>query len=241
MARINNAAITGDDAKYMVDFEGWIAKNYSALTGLQCLNKLDIEFYMEAYVPDTYADNQLPTYNNFFKAMVTDPLTSVFVPKESGTTGVVIYPTDSGAWTSSESIPWFYLSPTSGTGATSIIITYSANTLGVARSGTIVFTDTNTGQSRNFLVQQEAGVIVATTPVSVSGGGVTFEDACSRYPGFATTLYIPDGETWAADGNGPSQLYNNSNGTYLAPAGYYADGNVSRYWNGSGFSGFQNC
>lgn len=237
MARINNAAITGNDAKYMVDNEGWVAKNYAALTGLQCFNKLDIELYMEAYVPDTYANNQLPTYNNFFKPMVIDPLTSVFVPKESGTTSVVIYPTNSGAWTSSESTPWFSLNPASGTGTTSIIITYSANTEGIARSGTIIFTDTNSGQSRNFLVQQESGVVVTTTPVSVSGGGISFEDACSRYPGFATTLYIPNGETWAA----PSQLYNNSNGSYLAPAGYYADGNISRYWNGSGFSGFQNC
>lgn len=237
MARITDAAITGNDAKYMVDFEGWIAKNYAALTGLQCLNKLDIELYMEAYVPDTYANNQLPTYNNFFKAMVTDPLNSTFVTKESGTTGVIIYPINSGAWTSSESVSWLSLSPTSGTGATSITITYSANTLGVARSGTIVFTDTGTGQTRNFLVQQEAGVVIATTPVSVSGGGISFVDACSRYPGFATTLYIPSGETWSA----PSQLYTNSTGTYLAPAGYYADGSISRYWTGTAFSGFQNC
>lgn len=237
MARITNAAITREDAKYMVDNEGWVAKAYEFLVGLECMNKLDIELYLEAYVPDTYDNNQLPTYNNFFKAMVTDPQTSVFVPNTSGSTNVTIYPVDSGAWTLAESTSWFSCSPTFGTGATAVVITYSANLTLDARSGIITFTDTGTTSEREFTVQQAAGEGVPTTPVSVSGGGVSLADACDRYPSFATTLYIPSGESWSA----PSLLYNNSLGTSLAPAGYYSTATLARYWNGSGFSGSLVC
>ena len=237
MARITNAAITRDDAKYMVDNEGWTAKAYEFLVGLECMNKLEIELYLEAYVPDTYDNNQLPTYNNFFKAMVTDPQTSVFVPNTAGTTSVTIYPIDSGAWTASEATSWFSISPSFGTGATAVIVTYVANVTTSARSGIITFVDTGTGSEREFTVQQAAGVGVPTTPVSVSGGGVSLADACTRYPSYATTLYIPSGESWSA----PSLLYNNSAGTTYAPAGYYSTATLARYWNGTGFSGSLSC
>lgn len=239
MSRVLGYAVTGADLKYMVDFDGWVAKNYAALTGLQCFNKLDIELYMEAYVPDTFLDNQLPTYGNFFKPAYTVPENSVFVANTAGSTAVTFYPTDSGAWTAVESASWFSLSVYSGSGATAVTVNYVANTTTSARNSIITFTDTNSGQDRLFLVQQAAAVGEDTDSVSVSGGGVSHADACSRYPSFATTLYIPIGETWT--GSTPTNLYSNSIGTIQAPSGYYSDGTLSRYWTGSSFSGFQSC
>lgn len=64
MARQTNAAITYDDANYMIDNEGF-SRIGGIISGLQCMTKADIEAYMNADPTffSSYVTNRLVPYH----------------------------------------------------------------------------------------------------------------------------------------------------------------------------------
>lgn len=65
MARVTNAAITYDDANYMITNEGFTRIAGSTITGLQCMTKSDITSYMSVNEDaiSGYASNRLVPYH----------------------------------------------------------------------------------------------------------------------------------------------------------------------------------
>lgn len=64
MARVNNGAITYDDANYMITNEGF-TRIGNSITGLKCMTRADIEAYMNADNGkfSGHASNRLIPYN----------------------------------------------------------------------------------------------------------------------------------------------------------------------------------
>ena len=81
---------------------------------------------------------------------------------------------------------------------------------------------------RNFR-NYRAILPVTTYPINL-GRGFNDQQSCTAPLGF---YYITGGsELFEATG-----IYTNSSGTANAPASFYSDRNIVRYWTGSGFSG----
>ena len=74
MARVTNAAITYDDANYMVTNEGF-ARIGSLISGLNCLNRSEIEAYINANTTNfsSYATNRLVPYQLLSPVTDTTP------------------------------------------------------------------------------------------------------------------------------------------------------------------------
>jgi len=75
----------------------------------------------------------------------------------------------------------------------------------------------------------------SSVPSETLGDGNTSTDACNDFNIGGTVRYL--------DGPFPfaSVIYRSSDGTGTAPAGYYSDGGVWRYWTGSTFSTNGSC
>ena len=73
-------------------------------------------------------------------------------------------------------------------------------------------------------------------PSETLGDGATNTDACNDFvSGTGTVRYLDDYFPFA------TVIYRFSNGTGNAAAGYYSDGGVWRYWNGSAFTSNCSC
>ena len=77
---------------------------------------------------------------------------------------------------------------------------------------------------------------VPGVPSETLGDGATNTDACNDFvTGTGTVRYLDDFFPFA------TVIYRNSDGTGTAAAGYYSDGGVWRYWNGSAFTSNGSC
>jgi len=75
-----------------------------------------------------------------------------------------------------------------------------------------------------------------SVPSETLGDGATNTDACNDFAtGTGTVRYLDDFFPFA------TVIYRNSDGTGTAAAGYYSDGGVWRYWNGSAFTSNGSC
>ena len=119
-------------------------------------------------------------------------------------------------------------------------------------TGTVIQTGTCSGSGKGALTATPTPVPNTSTPTPVPatatptpspsvpsetlGDGATNTDACNDFiSGTGTVLYLDDFFPFA------TVLYRNSDGTGNAAAGYYSDGNVWRYWNGSAFTSNGSC
>ena len=234
MARVATAMITFNDAVDMVNIEGY--RFASPISGTnECMTKSDIENALICKISGTFASNELVPYDNIARALSI----SVGSPYGVGD-GTSQFTFDlffDGAFTITDNAGWITVSPTSGTGETTITVSYQSNGNTSSRTGTITITDTATGDTLDLVVDQAGNTGTAVTTVQL-GSGASYSAACDAYNDFLPqNFYIPDGETWAT----ATDLFSNSSGTTNASAGYYSDGNQSRYWNGSSFGGSNPC
>lgn len=121
---------------------------------------------------------------------------------------------------------WFSATPTSGANAPTINMTFGYNDSPASRY--VVLTITSNGQSFDTYLYQKANPGVDTTRVVVSSGS-SLQNSCEMFAVEQNRFdyYIQDGYGWA----GATRLYENIEGTKLAPTGYYSNGQRARFWN----------
>lgn len=100
------------------------------------------------------------------------------------------------SWTISDNVSWCSVSPTSGTGNTTITITYTANTSSNARSGIITAT---AGNDTDTATINQDGVVADTqapTPPSLTVGAVTETTIALSWSASADNVGIANYEVW---------------------------------------------
>jgi len=127
----------------------------------------DVYYYAPCLNPTCSQWLQGPLGTNQLPNLIWEPITCTYsilpssesLTAEGGTNSVTVTASGPGcSWSASESLSWVSLSPTSGTGNGSIIITVTANT-GAARSGSV----TIAGQP--YTISQDAGVFTKATVI----------------------------------------------------------------------------
>lgn len=121
---------------------------------------------------------------------------------------------------------WFSATPTSGSNAPNINFTFGYNDSPSSRY--VVLTITSNGQSFDTYLYQKANPGVDTTKVVVSSG-TTLQNSCEMFAVAQNRFdyYIQEGYIWSS----ATRLYENIEGTKLAPTGLYSNGQRARYWN----------
>ena len=168
-------------------------------------------------------------YGAFTTTLSVSP-TSRSVSSSSGSFTVTV--TSNTQWNISESLKWISTSVTSGTGNGTFTVTYTANILTSTRSGTITVTTNDGSLSATISVSQSGSSGQTTYSVQV-GTGSSSSSACGYAITNPSTYYL----TGSSNLSSATGIYTNSAGTTQAPSGYYSDGSIYRYWNGSTFTG----
>ncbi|WP_157681133.1 BACON domain-containing protein [Maribacter dokdonensis] len=194
------------------------------------MTKAKIEEYMFAYIDGSYSSSQLVPFNKIKRAPYIN-ITRTGNEDQAAHSFTLALKVD-GAFTVSRSSNWFSISPSSGSGDTTLTVTLTANTNGLSRLGILTVTSTPSGKTFSYEFDQDGIQTNPTSavPLSVSQGA---RDVCELYPGTVTTYYVTQGKTFT----NTSILYSDNAGTTNAPAGYYSNGEYHRYWNGSQFTG----
>lgn len=125
---------------------------------------------------------------------------------------------------------WFSATPTSGSNAPTINMTFDYSDSPASRY--VVLTITSNGQSYDTYLYQNANPGVPTKQVTLAwAGGNDIQQSCEYYAVDQNIFYYYIGEqyTWT----GATKLYENIEGTKLAPSGFYSNGQHAKYWNRS--------
>ena len=232
MARVTNAMITFNDARYMVTNEGYEYNHDSSLLPAtnECMTKGDITSYLDVQLLGTYASNQLVPYNKIIRKISIDVNDPQAISYLAGFRGGNIY--SYSGWSSSRTGTWISVSPTTGGihTTTELTFTWSQNNSGIARTST--FTFDNGFETLELTFNQSTTPPPARTAISLGRHTTVAATACTNYTSFPREFWIPAGQTFAT----ATGLYLSEAATSYVSAGYFSNGTGYRYWNGSPFT-----
>jgi hypothetical protein len=121
--------------------------------------------------------------------IITLQKTTISFTDTASTDSVII--TSNGPWSANSDVSWLSVSPTSGSGNDTIIITAEPNTTGIARTGTVTISS-----DASVVLKTNTTQTITVTQAAKTGTGFTIEQAEKKgYHIIENTVYFENSET----------------------------------------------